>query len=216
MSKLTNLSFTHFCLLGALLMSGSLSAQSWIEYTSQEDFFNINFPGQPGISEISYPSEYGAVFPGRVYSSSIGDRSYTVTVIDYTDSENIHQSRSNTTEADSLASYIYWQIDVVASVAYAATQFRNRGSTVDYDAWHHIERVPGHQLNLTNPDGSRSYIGIYLHEARLYIVEATAPRGTPPQLQFQQSLGFIDEDGMRIRYNWNDKGHLIREENPNP
>jgi len=200
----------------ALLLSGLCSAQSWIEYRSQEDFFTINLPGQPGISDIAYPSEYGAVFPGRLYTVAIGEKTYSVTVIDYTDALNIHRARANTTEADSAASYAYWRIDVIASVAYAATQIRNRGSEVTYDAWHHIERVPGHQLNLTNPNQSRTYVGIYLHKDRLYIVEATVPKGSPPQLQFQQSLGFIDEDGIRIRYDWDENGALIRDENPNP
>ena len=199
-----------------LMLSGFCSAQSWIEFTSQEDFFTINLPGQPGISEISYPSEYGAVFPGRVYSVINGEKSYNVTVIDYTDALNIHRARANTTEADSAASYAYWRIDVIASVAYAATQFRTRGSEVTYDAWHHVERVPGHQLNLTNPDQSRSYVGIYLHKDRLYIVEATVPKGSPPQGQFQQSLGYIDEDGIRIRYEWDENGDYVRDENPNP
>jgi hypothetical protein len=126
-----------------------------------------------------------------------------------------HKARTNTTAADGPVNYQYWRIDVIASVAYAATQFRNRGSEVTYDAWHHIERVYGHQLNLTNPDNSRSYVGIYLHKDRLYIVEATVPDGSPPQGHFQQSLGFNDEDGVRIRYQWLDDGSLVREESPN-
>lgn len=206
----------HISISLLVTLSAVCSAQDWIEYTSQADFFTINLPGQLGVSEISYPSEYGAVFPGRVYSVVNGEKSYTVTVIDYTDSLNIHRARANTTEADTGAGYGYWRIDVIASVDYAATQFRTRGSEVTYDAWHHVERVPGHQLNLTNPDQSRSYVGIYLHEDRLYIVEATAPKGSPPQGQFQQSLGFIDENGDRIRYNWDENGDLVRDQNPNP
>jgi len=200
----------------ALFSASTSSAQDWFEFTSSEDLFTINMPSEPSIEDITWPSEYGAVFPGRVYTSTSGDRVYTVTVIDYTDAQNVHKARTNTTSADAPAAYQYWRIDVIASVAYAATQFRNRGGEVTYDAWHHIERVYGHQLNLTNSDNSRSYVGIYLHKARLYIIEATVPEGSPPQGHFQQSLGFNDEEGKRIRYQWQEDGSLIREENPNP
>jgi hypothetical protein len=203
------------CLFSALALSSLSFAQDWFEFTSSEDLFTINMPVEPSVEEISWSSEYGAVFPGRVYTSESRDRTYAVTVIDYNNALDVHQARTNTTAADGPVNYQYWRIDVIASVAYAATQFRNRGSEVTYDAWHHIERVYGHQLNLTNPDDSRSYVGIYLHKDRLYIVEATVPEGSPPQGHFQQSLGFNDEDGVRIRYQWLDDGSLVREESPN-
>ena len=196
----------------ALLPAGTLLAQNWVNYKNTTDFFSINLPesAEPEVREITWPSEYGAVFPGRVYTVREDPATYTVTVIDYTDSHRIHLARTNSTEADSPVNYSYWRIDVLASVAYAATQFRGRGGEVTYDAWHHVDRVAGHQLNITNSDESRSYVGIYLHDARLYIVEATVPKGYPPQGQFQQSLGFIDEEGRNIRYDWADDGSLIR------
>ena len=196
----------------ALVPAGTLLAQSWVNYTNTTDFFSINLPEsvEPEEREISWPSEYGAVFPGRVYEVREGPATYSVTVIDYTDSYRIHLARTNSTEADSPVNYEYWRIDMIASVAYAARQFRERGGEVTYDAWHHVDRVAGHQLNITNADETRSYVGIYLHDARLYIVEATVPKNYPPQLQFQQSLGFIDEQGINVRYEWADDGSLIR------
>ena len=195
-----------------LVSAGTLLAQEWVNYKNTMDFFSINLPptGDPEVRDITWPSEYGAEFPGRVYTMEEGPARYSITVIDYSDSHQIHLARTNYTEADSPTRYSYWRIDVVASVAYAARQFRERGGEVTYDAWHHVDRVAGHQLNITNADESRSYVGIYLHEARLYIVEATVPRGYPPQGQFQQSLGFIDEQGRNIRYDWADDGSLIR------
>ena len=44
-----------------------------------------------------------------------------------------------------------------------------------YDAWHYINLIEGHQLQLTNADGTKTYVAIYLHENRLYIVDATVP-----------------------------------------
>ena len=176
-----------------------------------EDQFATMFPSQPAVREISWESEYGAEFPARVHSVELTDRYYAVTVVDYSDAEAIHWARANTTEADSPTNYNYWRIDKIASVAYAATRFRQRGGTVTFDAWHHIDRVAGHQLQITNPDGSRTYAGIYLHEERLYIVEATVAQGTPPPGMFQQGLRFIDEQGRRIRYSWGENDELIRE-----
>ena len=207
-------SIRFFLLIVAVVLPGTGFAQAWIEYTSEADLFTINFPVEPTVTEISYPSEYGAIFPGRVYMAKTDRGSYTVTVIDYRNSEQIHRERTNNTEADSRSSYAYWRIDVIASVAFAATAFRNRGGEVTYDAWHHIERVPGHQLNITNPDASRSYIGIYLHDAQLYMVEARVPEGSPPQGHFQQSLGFIDQEGKRVRYDFAEDGSLVRDPHP--
>src|SRR5690349_3233576 len=182
-----------------VLLVATLQAQEWSTYTNRLDRFEVNFPGQPKVEEIKWPSEYGAVFPGRVYSLEQNASRYSVTVIDYTDAERIHAARTNHTEADSLP--IYWQVDVQASIAYAATKFRQRpGVKVTYDAFHYIDLVSGHQLQITNPDQSRTFAGIYLHESRLYILEATVPANAPPPGLFQQSLGLLDKDGVRVRY----------------
>ena len=191
-------------------LSGPALAQGWFGYASEIDRFAVNFPAVPEIEEITYPSEYGAVFPGRVYTARSGDNVYSVTVIDYRDSERIHLERTNTTEADSPLNYQYWIIDVMASIAYAAHNYRTRGGDVTYDAWGHIDRVPGHQLQITNADQSRSYVGIYLHGRRLYITDATVPPSAPPQGHFQQSLGFIDDEGNGIRYDYDENWHLVR------
>jgi hypothetical protein len=47
---------------------------------------------------------------------------------------------------------------------------------------------------------SRSYIAIHFHGERLYILEARAKPGSPPPIQFQQSLSILDEDGVVVRY----------------
>jgi hypothetical protein len=135
-----------------------------------------------------------------VYSYAQNGSRYSVTVVDYTDAERIHAARTNRTEADSGA--MYWQIDVQASIAFAAAKFRQRpGVKVTFDAWHYIDLVSGHQLQLTNADQSRTFVGIYLHESRLYILEATVAARAPQPGLFQQSLSFLDESGSKVRYN---------------
>jgi hypothetical protein len=39
-----------------------------------------------------------------------------------------------------------------------------------------------------------------MHENKLYLFEATVPAGYPPPDFFQQSVGWIDENGNPIRY----------------
>jgi hypothetical protein len=189
----------------ALLVSLAtpLAAQmEWTNFLSKEDGFSVNFPGTPQVKTISWDSEYGAVFPGKVYSVENGGYKYAITVVDYRDSERIHAARTNSTEADAPEQGLYWRIDIMASIAYVATKYRTRDAAakVTYDAWHYIDLVEGHQLQLTNPDQSRTFVGIYLHENRLYILDATVPKGAPQPGLFQQSLSFVDAEGKRVRY----------------
>ena len=197
-------------LIAVVSVAGPAAAQGWFGYTNGIDRFTVNFPEEPRVEAITWPSEYGAVFPGRVYRATRGDAVYSVTVIDYSDSHNIHLARTNSTEADSAENYNYWVIDVLAAVDYGGGVYGERGGNVTFDAWAHIDRVPGHQLQITGDDGSRSYVGIFMHERRLYIADATVPAGAPPQGHFQQSLGFVDSAGDRVRYDWDEDFNLIR------
>ncbi|MDG2315669.1 MAG: hypothetical protein P8M36_01970 [Gammaproteobacteria bacterium] len=178
------------------ICAGPAFSQAWIDYYSSIDDFRIHTPGEFEVSEIFYPSEYGVELPARVYSYESGGDYYSVTVVDYTLSERLHEERARN-EAEYL---LYWEIDIRASVAYAATNFRQRGGEITYDAYHYIDRVEGHQLQITNEDSSRTYAAMYLHDSRLYIVEATVEPGSLPPGFFQQSLQFMDENGVRIRY----------------
>jgi hypothetical protein len=184
----------------ALLLSLPSVGQGWIEYVSIADRFTMYIPGEPDVRDISYASEYGVVFPARLYSYEDGPNLYSVTVVDYTDAEEIHSERANKTSADDGS--LYWAVDVLGSIAYAAWNIRKRGGEVTHDAWHYIQRVEGHQLQITNADRSRTYAGIYLHETRLYILEATVLPGSPPPIIFQQSLSLLDDEGNTFNYEY--------------
>ena len=67
-----------------------------------------------------------------------------------------------------------------ASVAYVARQIRERAESVEYDNYHYIGRVDGHQMHTTNPDGTRTFAGLYLLESKLYVIDATVNPGAPP------------------------------------
>ena len=196
-----------------LVLSGPGFAQNWFEYVNEADYFSVNFPAQPGVGAFEYDSEFEAVFPARTYSVQLDSSSYSATVVDFTDSARIHAEMEKTEAASGPSNWLY---DQRASVARAAREYRQRDGEVTYDAWSHIDRVEGHQMQLTNADGSRTFVGIYLNGNvnRLYVLEATVPRGAPPPIQFQQSLRFLDEDGMRIRYRLSTNGCAVDPDNP--
>ena len=180
-----------------LFAAGPAAAQNWAKFTSDQDRFEIFVPGgEFELENSGFDSEYGAVMPSRIYFHGEDGATYKVTVVDYTDARAIHAARDRT-EADY---ELYWEVDIRASIAYAAWLLRQRGGEVTYDAYHYIDRIEGHQLQITNDDDSRTYAAIYLHDSKLYIVEATVPAGSIPPGFFQQSLQWIDAEGNRIRY----------------
>ena len=96
------------------------------------------------------------------------------------------------------------------SVAHEAWKIRRRGGEVTFDAYAVADYIEGHELYITNADESRTFVGIFLHAKRLYILEATVSRGELPPLLFQQSLQILDEKGARIRYEMNADGQRLR------
>ena len=182
-----------------LCAAAPVAAQEWTEYKSLEDHFGVSAPGAPAIEKTTWKSEYESVFPAVVYKWQQGANRYTVTVVDYSDSEAIYRANHH---SDDFQQAAYWQIDILGSIQYAATtHYRQKpGVKVTFDAFHYINLVTGHELQLTNPDQSRTYVGLYLHENRLYIFDATVARGMPPPLIFQQSPEFLDAEGKSIRY----------------
>jgi hypothetical protein len=183
----------------AAVLAMPAGAQEWNTYTSDEDRFRVHVPCEFSIETIDWESEYGSVLPGRVYSCDAGARGeYKVTVADYTSALDVYLAREGRNEADYVD--LYWEIDIRASVIYAASQIRQREGEVTFDAYHYVDRIEGEQIQMTYPDNRRLYAAIYLHNSKLYILEATVGPRTPPPGMFQQSLGFVDAEGNRIRY----------------
>ena len=207
-----NLTFLSF-VTSILLFTSQSFAQAWIEYSDPGEYFGVNLPGEPDIDEFTFNSEFNAAYPGRRYTVEVGASSYSVSVVDFTDGQQILLDMEKTEAASGPSNWLY---DQRASVARAARELRQRGGEVTYDAWSHLDRVEGHQIQLTNTDGSRTFAGIYLNSnrARLYIAEATVPAGSPPPIQFQQSLHFLDDGGDRIRYRLATNGCVVDPDNP--
>ncbi|MGI9258015.1 MAG: hypothetical protein ACR2QQ_04200 [Gammaproteobacteria bacterium] len=176
----------------------SAIAQRWISYASTTDGFRIAAPGEFAIAEVDFETEYGIVVPARIFSHENDIGRYSVTIVDYRDAQRLHDERLE--EIGGLYQPIYAQVDVRGSIAYAAKKIRDRASTIDYDAYHYIGRIEGHQLQTTNPDQTRTFAGLYLYQSRLYVIDATVSPNVAPPGMFQQSLEFIDEDGELITF----------------
>jgi len=195
-----------------LAMSGTSFAQEWTEFVSRDDRFTITFPGQPNVTETTWQSQFSAILPARVYTGTAGSGRYTVTVVDYNPIERLLSERSRTLPALDLAIHVYglgyWKTDVRSAVVFAASKYLERDGKITSMESNFSDLVPGLLLHITNnADQARTYASFYMHANRLVMTEATVPKGYPPPTIFQQSLGWLDEDGKRIRYpfmNYND------------
>jgi len=186
-----------------LVTSAPSAAQEWIEYASRADAFGVSFPGEPRVQDITYPTEYGITLPGHVYSVENGQSRYAITVIEYANVEAIHtakaaQCKKNGGEGDACQND--WRGDVQGSIVYASWKLMQRNAKVTHYARSVVDQVEGHQVQLLNPDGSRTFAAIHRHGTRLYILEATVPKGSPAPGLFQQSLEFLSDEGKPIRY----------------
>lgn len=172
----------HFgrLILVALVLSysGTAFAQTWTSYASEEDRFAITFPGEPTVEETEWIDEDGNARPARRYSAQRGDDIYTLIAVDFSD-----------------ARYSLLR----GSFAHAATAYRQMGR-VTYDAYAQVDRIEGHQLQITLDSGRRLYFGAYLEGGILYILDVNISARSAPPGVFQQGLVIVDKDGVRVRY----------------
>ncbi len=166
------------------LYANVAAAQGWIEYVNTEDLFAVNFPGEPMVETFTYVTEYGSELPSKRFYAEDASGLYQVRVVD------MHTTSRPPGRHG---------VELRGSIAQAATAIRQTGE-VTYDAYSEIQVIPGHQLQVTLPDGSRNFAQIHYHDHRLYIVEAIVPPNMPPPVHFQSSLSIINEAGEAIRY----------------
>jgi hypothetical protein len=206
-------SFAVAVLIG-VVFAAPCAAQEWIEYQNNEDGFKVVFPYQPKITDTVWTTEQGYVLPARVYSADSNGGHYSMTVVDYSGIERLGMERSEKCPvgaetcqgqpAGQLRSVIgpgYATQDIRDAIVYATFTYLQRDVKVSEYLWNWQDLVEGHQLQLTNnKDQSRTYLYISMHENKLYIQDATVPKGYPEPGIFQQSLGYVDKDGNGIRY----------------
>jgi hypothetical protein len=201
---------TAFLFVLILLTAPLCAAQEWGEYVSTKDGFKINFPGQPKITEITWKSQMDYTLPARVYSAERGRESYSLTVVDYSGIEQQGIARARTCppgneqcreNASAVIGPGYWKQDERGAIVYATLKLLQRDVKVTSYTYDWQDLVEGHFIQLTNnSDQSRTFAYVAMHEHKLYIVEGTVPRGSPEPGLFQQSLGWVDQNGRGIRY----------------
>ncbi len=187
----------------SLFVAAPVFAQGWTEYSSQQDFFTINFPGEPEVRDITYDTPYFITLPGRVYGHEDGPNRYSVTVVNYADAARRHAElvvscRAELGDGDSCNNHT--ATDLRSAMDYATWNILQRKGELTHFVYYQADRVEGRTFHLTNSDGSRTFAAVNMHENRLYILEGTVDADSPPPMVFQQSLGFLDQEGRRIRY----------------
>jgi hypothetical protein len=214
---------TTAIVLAALLSTSVLAAaQEADEYVNTKDGFKIYFPAQPTVKDITWISQQDFKLPGRVYSVDKGKEHYSVTVVDYSGIEQMGIERVKTCPAGAplckgtaLSGPGLWKHDVREAQEYATFKLIQRDNVKVSDlTWSQHDMVEGDELQLTNTvDGSRTYAYVAMHEMKLYVAEATVPKGYPPATLFQTSMSWVDKDGKGIRYEtmYNNEFHGLRQ-----
>jgi hypothetical protein len=165
-------------LAGAALTPVAAYAQPWVSYVSMEDHFAQWFPAEPTVEDVDWLDENGDMRPARKYSAVRRGSTYDLYAVDYSE-----------------AGFTTMR----GSVAHTATKYRQFGD-VTYDAYAQLDRIEGHQLQITTEDGRRLYFAEFLHGNILYVLDANTSLRSAPPLQFQQSMQILDPQGVRVRY----------------
>jgi len=196
------------CVLAVLVTRPAL-AQEWTEYKSVRDGFQALFLGQPRVVETTWKSQAGFNLPARVHSVERAHERYSVTVADYTGIEALGKERVKTCPAGAetclgipnLSGEGYWKHDTRGAPLYAASLFLKRDIKLTDMFWDQLYSISGIGLQLTsNADESRTFAHIVMHEMKLYIIEATVPKGAPEPLLFVTGVVLLDKDGNELRY----------------
>jgi hypothetical protein len=173
--------------LFALTILHAAHAQAWTSFFGTDDRFAIGFPAVPTIEEIDWIDENGEPRTARRYSAERAGNTYTLIAVNYDDvDEDIYHP----------------------AYEHAAAVYREMGK-VTFDNHAQTDRIDGHQLQITLPDGRRLYLAAHYHSGRLYILDANVSARSAPPGQFQQNLQIVDKEGVRVRYT-NEGERMIR------
>ena len=183
-----------------LTLATPVAAQDWIEYINLEDRFIVNLPGQPTVRPVPFPTEFGITLTGHEHVYQNGKTRYSVTMVDYSNIQKMHADRVRGCTAYPDQCTNQGNAELRGALDYAISNYLKRGGTITYYAYANSDRVEGRRLQMINADETRTFVAVYLHENRLYILDGTVPANGVPPAMFQQSMGFYDKDGVRVRY----------------
>jgi len=198
-------------LAGVFVLTASTSAfaQDWTEYENRKEGFKVDLPGEPKVTETTWKSQFDYVLPARVYSVDRGRERYSITVVDYFALEAMGIERAKACAPGNaqcrqnagIMGPGYWKHDERGAIMYATYRMLERNAKMTYLAWEWMDMVEGNIVQITsNVDQSRTFAFIGMHENKLFLFEATVPKGYPEPGLFQQSVGWVDKDGNSLRY----------------
>lgn len=192
-----------------LSLSGLAAAQEWQEFVFQQDGISVNFPSKPTITETTWTSQLRYTLPARVYSVERGPERYAMTVVDYRPLEEQGIARwkqcppgnAQCRNGGDTIGPGYWKQDERGALTFALSKYMKdeKYKITDY-AWDWQDMVEGYHLQLDGPSDRRTLVYVAMHQRKLYILEGSSPAHYPEPGLFQQSIGWLDEHGKRIRY----------------
>jgi len=167
--------------IAVLFFSSAASAQAWDIYANRENFFSVNLPGEPTVTQAPYKTAKGTNLTANVFTAIAppGSRlagKYTVTVVDYSNAKD----------------------ELTTAVEQARNAIRAKG-TVKYDGLNNIDLHLTRRLTIETASTRLLAEVLMAANNRLYITVAETPLNVPPPAVFQASLQILDDSGVRIR-----------------
>ena len=165
----------------ALFLSSAVFAQTWDSYVNRDNFFSINLPGEPTVTETPYKTAKGTALTAHVFTaiSPPGTRlagKYTVTVVDYSNAKD----------------------EIPTASEQAENAIKAKG-TVKYDGINNIDLHLTKRLTVETATTRTLAEVLVAANNRLYITQAETALNIPPPAIFQAALQILDDKGMRIR-----------------
>jgi hypothetical protein len=138
----------------SFVASSPVAAQEWREYAYPDYAFTVVFPANPRAESTTYRLADGRTVPAHVYSVRENNGVFTVTVAEI-----------GNTGLDENA------------VVENAIEMLSAGGEVKVNMPHRIYKVYGRQLSIQRADGSRSTVGLFDYNGRLYLIEGKMAAG---------------------------------------
>ena len=165
--------FSNIAAVSIVLLTSTAQAQStWTEFNYPDSGFAVSFPSDPAVGHLKVKLADGKDFDETLFAVRRDDAIFRIAVIDFGDA----------------------MVDGNAAIDQAVAELRTRGSVM-LDLPARVNGNRGRQFSVAGHDGSRSTVGIFYGDHRLYQIEGTmlasnSDLSSGELIRFQQSLRF--------------------------